>query len=84
MADEQAAAVDMVNHPPHYNSSPAKCASCGARIECIDVVEHLPFNIGSAIKYLWRAGLKGPGGEDRRKAIWYIEREIARLKRGLP
>lgn len=34
-----------VNHPPHYNQNPSG-------IECIDVIEHLPFNVGSAIKYL--------------------------------
>ena len=40
-----------VNHPKHYNLHPAG-------IECIDVVEHMPFNVGIAIKHLWRAGLK--------------------------
>lgn len=62
-----------VNHPPHYNSHPTG-------IEAIDVIEELPFNIGTAIKYLWRQGLK-PGEDelkDLRKAIWYIEREIKR------
>lgn len=31
---------------------------------------------GSAIKYLWRAGLKGDMGEDLRKAAWYCERAV--------
>ena len=63
---------DGVNHPKHYNSHPAG-------IECIDVVEHLSFNVGNAIKYLWRAGLKSKDPiEDLRKAIWYINREIDR------
>lgn len=68
---------DLVNHPPHYNSHPAK-------IECIDVVEHLPFNVGNAIKYLWRAPHKSKGTststelQDYEKAIWYIQREIQR------
>ena len=35
--------------------------------------------IGNAIKYLWRAGLKGEQVEDLRKARWYIDREIARI-----
>ena len=41
------------------------------------------FNLGNAIKYLWRAGLK-PGvcyDTDLEKAIWYIQREIERKKR---
>ena len=64
---------DMVNHPAHYNSHPAS-------IECIDVIEHMTFNTGSAIKYLWRAGLKDKALlQDLRKAKWYVEREIDRL-----
>lgn len=66
---------DPVNHPAHYTSHPAQ-------IECIQVTEHYNFCIGNAIKYLWRAGLKNPDPiEDLRKAHWYIEREIERLKR---
>ena len=42
---------DNVNHPKHYNSDPSG-------IECIDIIRHRNFNIGNAIKYLWRAGLK--------------------------
>lgn len=72
--------VDSVNHPPHYNNSPAKC-DCGRRIECIDVTRHHNFNIGNAIKYLWRCDLKGASVEDLRKAVWYIQDEISeRLK----
>ena len=37
------------------------------------------FCVGNAIKYLWRAGLKGEQIEDLRKARWYIDREIARI-----
>lgn len=65
-----------VDHPAHYNGNPSG-------VECIDVVEHMPFNVGNAVKYLWRAGLKGDALEDLRKSIWYIEREIARLERGM-
>jgi len=67
--------VDTVNHPPHYNNSQAKC-SCGRRIECIDVTRHLSFNIGNAMKYLWRCELKGNTLEDLKKAQWYIQDEI--------
>lgn len=72
--------VDNINHPPHYNNSLAKC-ECGRRIECIDVTRHLSFNIGNAIKYLWRVDLKGASMDDLRKAAWYIQDEIKeRLK----
>jgi hypothetical protein len=39
------------------------------------------FCIGSAVKYLWRAGLKGDAIEDLLKARWYIDREVRRLGR---
>ncbi len=68
---------DAVNHPTHYTSSEAKC-ECGRTIECIQVTEHMNFNLGNAVKYLWREALKGKALEDLRKAVWYIEREIQR------
>ena len=64
--------ADPVNHPAHYTSHPSG-------VECITVVEHMPFNVGNAVKYLWRAGAKGDAIEDLRKAAWYIQREISRL-----
>lgn len=67
---------EAVSHPKHYNEHPGG-------IECIDVIEHMTFNVGSAMKYLWRAGLK-PGESyerDMKKAIWYIEREIEKQKK---
>lgn len=75
------AGPDMVNHPPHYTSDPSG-------VECITVTRHRNFNIGNAIKYLWRAGLKTREGqdtkekqiEDLRKAIFYITDEINRLE----
>ncbi len=70
-----------VNHPEHYNQNPATCAGCDQQVECIDIIEHYPLNVGNAMKYLWRHGLKGDVIEDLRKAIWYIEREIARLEK---
>jgi len=69
---------ETVNHPSHYNESPAKCSACAHPIECIDVVRHRQFNIGNAIKYLWRWEHKG-GIEDLKKAIWYINDEINRI-----
>ena len=66
---------ETVSHPAHYSSIPAKCA-CGKAIECIQVAEHMGFNLGNAMKYLWRAEYKGNVLEDLRKAAWYINREI--------
>lgn len=65
---------DLVNHPPHYTSHPSG-------VECIQITEHMTFNLGNATKYIWRAGLKNPDAiQDLEKARWYVEREIARLK----
>ena len=63
---------DTVNKPKHYNSHPSG-------IQCIEITEHHNFNVGNAIKYLWRSELKN-GLEDLKKARWYIDREIQRLE----
>ncbi|MBL1293049.1 MAG: DUF3310 domain-containing protein [Thiotrichales bacterium] len=62
-----------VDHPPHYTSHPSG-------VECIDITEHMGFNLGNAMKYIWRADLKNHAEEDLKKAKWYIEREL--VKRG--
>lgn len=74
--------TDLIAHPPHYTSHPAKC-ECGRGIECIQVTEHMNFTLGNVVKYVWRAGLKdgADGLDDLRKAQWYIEREIQRLSK---
>lgn len=68
---------DPVNHPSHYTSHPSG-------VECIAIAEHMTFNLGNAIKYLWRAGDKGNMIQDLEKAAWYIAREIERVKAGSP
>lgn len=64
---------DPVNHPKHYTSHPSG-------IECIEITRHMGFNIGNAIKYLWRADLKN-GNEDLEKALWYIQDELRKRKK---
>jgi polyferredoxin len=68
---------DPVAHPAHYTSGPIHPA-CGKVIECIDVVKHLNFSMGNAIKYIWRADLKNAPIEDLRKARQYLDFEIER------
>jgi hypothetical protein len=60
---------DPVNKPKHYTSHPSG-------VDCIQITEHMGFNLGNAIKYIWRADLKNDSLEDLRKAEWYIRREI--------
>lgn len=64
---------DAVNHPKHYTSHPSG-------VECITITEHMGFNCGNAVKYIWRADLKADAIEDLKKARWYIDRELK--KRG--
>ena len=65
---------DVVNNPKHYTSHPSG-------IDCIQITEHMGFNLGNAIKYVWRSDLKNDAIEDLNKAIWYIQREIERRKK---
>lgn len=62
---------DPVNLPSHYTSG---------SIEVIDFIEDqkLPYHLGSAMKYICRAGKKDPEKtvEDLQKAAWYINRYI--------
>ncbi len=65
---------DNVNHPEHYNKHPSG-------VECIDIVEYLSYNLGCAVKYIWRKDDKGKPIEDLEKAIWSIKREIERISK---
>lgn len=66
---------DAVNHPAHYTSHPSG-------VECIQITQHMGFCLGNALKYIWRADLKGNAVEDLRKAIFYLETEIAKREAG--
>jgi hypothetical protein len=71
---------ERVNHPKHYQHP--------SGVECITVARHHDFNIGNALKYIWRAGLKQEQGlspldkqiEDLQKAVFYIQDEIKFLQ----
>ena len=67
----------VVEHPSHYRSD--------SGFEAIDVIEawNLGFNLGNALKYISRAGLKDKNREieDLEKAQWYLNREIERIKK---
>lgn len=74
--------TDMVNHPPHYNESEARCDKCGDCIECIEVTKNYCFRLGNTIKYIWRAGLKDGSSllQDLKKAQWYLNNKIQELE----
>lgn len=60
-------ARDMVNHPEHYNAHPSG-------VECIEICEHMTFNLGNAFKYGWRYREKGDPVENLKKMLWYAKR----------
>lgn len=66
---------DAVNSPSHYTDG---------TIEVIDFIEdkNLNYHRGNAVKYISRAGKKDKSKEveDLQKAVWYLNREIARLR----
>lgn len=74
-SDGDRSVSDNVNHPPHYLAHPSG-------VECITITEHMNFNLGTAVKYIWRADLKGSAIQDLEKAAWYIAREIAKRQTG--
>ena len=63
--------LDPVAHPTHYTSHPSG-------VECIQVTQHMNFNLGNVVKYVWRNGLKGSDNhiQDLKKAQWYLSKEI--------
>jgi len=67
--------VDVVNHPPHYTTHPSG-------VECIQITEHMSFNLGNALKYIWRCDLKKDAIEDLKKAQWYLAQELDKREKG--
>lgn len=67
---------EMINHPQHYNMG---------KFEAIDVIEdwQLNFNLGNTVKYISRAGHKDDIIQDLKKSLWYLDREIKRLEKGV-
>lgn len=69
---------DGVHHPAYYNWHPAG-------IEAVEVCEAFSYNLGNAIKYIFRSGgtvTKGHVEQDLEKAIWYLRRELQRIRDG--
>jgi len=75
MSDNLKITVDQVNHPQHYTTHLSG-------IEAIQITRHMNFNLGNAIKYIWRAGIKDESKtiQDLEKAIFYIKDEINKLE----
>lgn len=80
--DNNQASDDPVNHPSYY---------ADGNIEVIDYIEdkNLDYHLGTAIKYISRAGKKREQGmtdkekeiQDLQKAVWFINRKIKQLQK---
>lgn len=68
-ADDEA-----VFSPSHYTSF--------NQVEVIEITRWLPFDLGNAVKYIARAGLKDPKkvGQDLLKALWYVNDHISKVE----
>lgn len=53
-------------------------------IWCAEITDHLSFNLGNAVKYVFRAGKKDEEVECLRKAAWYLRRQASVVASGLP
>ena len=61
--------TDPIN-PDYYKTAPKNSAIHG---ECIDYATDLGFVLGSAFKYVWRAGRKGDIRQDLNKAVKLLD-----------
>lgn len=71
-------ANDNVNHPPHYTWLKEACG-----IEPIEILRHMDFDLGNAMKYILKCGRKGAledGSMDTDKAIEDLEKAIFYIK----
>ena len=68
---------EAVNHPNHYGGK-------DNLYEAIKVIEawDLGFRLGNTVKYISRAGKKDETIQELEKALWYLKREIKKLKDG--
>ena len=68
--------VNMVDSPPHYNSTEIECIEAIAAATGDGFEYYLQGNI---MKYLWRYRYKN-GTEDLKKAKWYLNKLIVEVE----
>lgn len=56
--------VNWIESPPHYNTP--------SKVECINIIRHLPHTLATAVKYVWRFNHKWDPAEDLGKAEFYL------------
>jgi len=63
---------DNINHPSHYADNKV------LGHECIDISGLMPFRLGNAFKYVWRAESKGSFEQDLDKAVFYLKSYLSK------
>lgn len=65
---------EMVNHPSHYKNGNIECIE--AMIDVFGKDKVAAFCELNAFKYQWRANSKGTDIQDKKKAVWYLNKYI--------
>lgn len=65
-----------VDHPDHFGGEDNPHETIKCLQAWLTPAQFVGFLRGNAIKYLSRAGKKGPAGQDYQKAAWYVARLI--------
>lgn len=71
---------NVITHPKHYTNKVPPTDKHPKGIECYEVIMWFPTMVGSAIKYLWRAGDKDDELQDLRKAKQFIDFRIEQIE----
>ena len=74
ITDTSESQKEMVNHPSHYKNNTYECIDVMLDIFGKDKI--IAFCELNAFKYLWRANNKGTDIQDKKKAIWYLNKYI--------
>lgn len=72
---------EMVNHPSHYKNGNIECIE--AMIDVFGKDKVAAFCELNAFKYQWRANNKGTDIQDKKKAVWYLNKYIKLNKKEL-
>lgn len=65
---------EMVSHPDHYQGSKIECIE--AMLDVFGKEKVSAFCELNAFKYQWRADKKGTDIQDKKKAIWYLDKYV--------
>ena len=65
---------EMVSHPDHYQGNKIECIE--AMLDVFGKEKVSAFCELNAFKYQWRADKKGTDIQDKRKAIWYLDKYV--------